>query len=148
MGKRNQYNRQSFPNPIVLTRDLTAVVCNSGSSWSFPSANFTVNPDAKVSVYQPASSTLTGTIDVASMCNGQELNISVRNNGFRINTTSTVAGSNVIYLPASSTFVSGNGVLIASNTSTTFYKLDTLTTGATTYTDILVPFQSGSWNIL
>ena len=147
MGKRNQYNRQSFPNPIVLTSDLTAVVCNSGSSWSFPTANFTVNPDAKFSVYQPVSASFTGTIDVASMCNGQELNISVRN-GFRLNTASTVAGSNVIYLPASNAIVSGSGVLISSNTSTTFYKLDTFTTGATTYTDILVPFQSGSWNIL
>ena len=122
MGKRNQYNRATFPT------DMSIVLYNTAAGQAGPSANFTVNADAGYLAYLPTVGTLTGTIDVSSMKNGQRLDISLpAENGFLLSCSS---GGGKLF-GAGATFV--DTASLAAGKTYFCYKLDVVDAGTPTY---------------
>ena len=143
MGKRNQYNRSAFPNPIVLNRDLTAVLCNQHSVSLEVTGNFVVPQDASIFLATPISgvtsgaSFFTGSISISSMCNGQAIAFGAKRNGFMLSASSGyLLGPNTSFITTAS---------IGANTGGIAYKLDTFSSSfAGTRTDVLVLHVAGA----
>ena len=122
MGKRNQYNRITFP------ADMNITLYNAAAGQAGPSADFTVNADAGYLAYLPTVGTLTGTIDVSSMKNGQRLDISLpAQYGFLLSCSS--GGGNLFGTGA--TFV--NTASLVAGKTYFCYKLDVVDAGTPTY---------------
>jgi hypothetical protein len=122
MGKRNQYNRSTLPG------DMNITLYNAAAGQAGPSADFTVNADAGFLAYLPTVGTLTGTIDVSSMKNGQRLDISLpAENGFLLSCSS---GGGKLF-GAGASFV--NTSSLAAGKTYYCYKLDVIDTGTPTY---------------
>lgn len=133
MGKRNQYNRVTFPT------DMNITLYNAAAGQASPTANFTVNADSGFLVYLPVSASFTGTIDVSSMKNGQRLDISLpTGNGFLLSCSS---GGGKLF-GAGASFV--NTASLAGQSTYYCYKLDVVDAGTPTY-NVLVLVSSASF---
>jgi hypothetical protein len=132
MGKRNQYNRSTLPN------DMNIILYNAAAALSGPSADFTVNADSGIAAIRPSAGTYTGSIDVASMKNGQRLDIIIPGDGFLL---SCSAGGGKL--------LSSNGFVNTSSLSAgktyVCYKLDSIDLGEGPTSNVLVLAFTGSY---
>jgi hypothetical protein len=132
MGKRNQYNRSTFP------QDVTAVLYNTASAQVSPTGSFTINADAGMLVYLPVSGTFTGSIDVVGMRNGQRLELVLPGQGFLL--SSSVSGGNLL---AGAGFA--NTSSLSGSTTYVCYKVDTADIGSGPVSNVLLLASSASY---
>lgn len=133
MGKRNQYNRSTFPT------DMNITLYNAAAALSGPSANFTVNADCGIAAILPTTSSLVGSIDVVSMKNGQRLDIiTPGGDGFLL---SCSAGGGKLL--SSNGFV--NTSSLAAGKTYVCYKLDSVDLGEGPTLNVLVLAFTGSY---
>ena len=132
MGKRNQYNRSTFP------QDMSVVFYNAATAQVTPAANFVVDQDAGMMVYLPSAGTFTGSIDITAMKNGQRLELVLPGQGFLLSCSN--AGTKLL---AGAGFA--NASVLAGQTTYVCYKVDTADIGSGPVSNVLLLASSASY---